>query len=183
MESLNGKYITAEDVGTSTSDIEFIGMETGHVAGKPEQLGGGGDPSPRYSLWHLPGYEGGQEIPRRNRQPGRTKGDGAGCRHVGFYLVERLVKEGAKVMVSDINNDRLKKLTDAFQVEVVAADAVYDQQMDIYAPCALGATVNDDTISKLSCGIIAGAANNQLKEEHKHGEALVQRNITMHLIS
>lgn len=178
VESLNGKYITAEDVGTSTSDIEFIGMETGHVAGKPEQLGGGGDPSPVTAYGTYLGMKAARKFRdgTDSLEGQRVMVQGAG--HVGFYLVERLVKEGAKVMVSDINNDRLKKLTDAFQVEVVAADAVYDQQMDIYAPCALGATVNNDTISKLSCGIIAGAANNQLKEEHKHGEALVQRNIT-----
>jgi leucine dehydrogenase len=178
VDSLKGKYITAEDVGTSTSDIEFINMETNFVAGKPEQVGGGGDPSPVTAYGTYLGMKAALKFREGHDslKGKRVMVQGAG--HVGYFLVERLVKEGAQVMVSDINQDRLKHLTNQFKAEVINPDEVYDVDMDIYAPCALGATINDDTIQRLSCQIIAGAANNQLKEEQKHGRLLVDKDVT-----
>jgi leucine dehydrogenase len=178
VNSLKGKYITAEDVGTSPADIEFIGMETQYVAGKPEQLGGGGDPSPVTAYGTYLGMKASLKYTSGSDSLKGKKVMVQGAGHVGYYLVERLVNEGALVMVSDINQDRLNHLTSNFKVDVIAPDQVYDVDMDIYAPCALGATVNDDTIGKLRCSIIAGAANNQLKDEKKHGRMLVDRGIT-----
>ncbi|MBK7443729.1 MAG: Glu/Leu/Phe/Val dehydrogenase [Chitinophagales bacterium] len=177
VNSLNGKYITAEDVGTSTGDMEFINMETESVAGKPEQLGGGGDPSPVTAYGVYLGMKAAAKYANGtdNLSGKRVLVQGVG--NVGYHLVERLVKEGAVVMISDISEDRIKKVTNEFSVEVVDKDAVFDTKMDIYAPCALGATINDDTVGKLTCNIVAGAANNQLKDEQKHGMALIDRGI------
>lgn len=177
VQSLGGKYITAEDVGTSTGDMEFINMETDHVAGKPEELGGGGDPSPvtaygvylgmKAAVHHATGSD--------NLRGKKVLVQGVG--NVGFHLVERLLKEEAVVMISDLSEDRIKKVTAGHNVAVVDKDAVYDTEMDIYAPCALGAVINDETINKLKCSVVAGAANNQLKDELKHGRALIDRGI------
>jgi leucine dehydrogenase len=91
--------------------------------------------------------------------------------------VEHLVAEGAQVTITDINETALQQLSAKHGVSVVSADNIYDVDMDIYAPCALGATVNDATLARLNCSIIAGAANNQLKEEAKHGQILMDRGI------
>ena len=178
VHSLGGKYITAEDVGMSTADMEYIAMETPYVSGKPESMGGGGDPSPvtAYST-----YMGMKAAAKRvyghdslaNR---RVSVQGAG--HVGVHLVGRLVAEGAHVLVSDIYEGRLRSLQATYpQVEVVAPDDIYDLDVDIYAPCALGATLNDHTLERLRCQIVAGAANNQLQDEKRHGDACRDRGI------
>jgi len=177
VQSLRGKYITAEDVGTSPLDIEFISNQTDYVAGKPEQLGGGGDPSPVTAYGTYLGMKAALKFKDGNDslEGKRVMVQGAG--HVGEYLIGHLVQEGAKVLVSDISEDRLMHISKQHPVEVVAPEDVYDTQMDIYAPCALGATINDETIEKLTCGIVAGAANNQLKDEKKHGQRLVDKGI------
>lgn len=177
VNSLNGKYITAEDVGTHTSDMEYIAMETEFVAGKPEHLGGGGDPSPVTAYGTYLGMKAAVKF-----QTGKDSVKGKkvlvqGVGNVGYYLVGYLIKDGAEVIISDIHDDRIKKVTNEYKVSIVPADKVYSTDMDIYAPCALGATVNDETIDMLKCSIIAGAANNQLKVESKHGKRLIERNI------
>jgi leucine dehydrogenase len=101
-----------------------------------------------------------------------------GVGQVGMYLVEHLVKEKAQVMIADINEEKVQMLAKKHGVKAVAQDAVYDLDVDIYAPCALGATLNDDTIPRLKCSIVSGAANNQLKDEVKHGYMLIDRGIT-----
>jgi leucine dehydrogenase len=101
-----------------------------------------------------------------------------GIGQVGTYLVEHLVKENANVYITDIAEDKVKALAQRLGVKTVAQDKIYDLDMDIYAPCALGATLNDDTIPKLNCRVIAGAANNQLKDEVKHGYMLIDKGIT-----
>lgn len=177
VESLNGKYITAEDVGTSTGDMEYIAMETNHVAGKPEEMGGGGDPSPVTAYGVFLGLKAAVKFSTGSDNLKGKKVLVQGVGNVGFHLVERLLKEEAVVMISDISEDRINKVTSKHNVEVIGKDAIYDTVMDIYAPCALGATVNDETIQKLKCSIIAGAANNQLKDEKKHGRELIDRGI------
>ena len=177
VESLGGRYITAEDVGTSIKDLEYISMETRHCTGLPEAMGGGGDPSPVTAYGTYLGMKAAaREVWGKDELAGK-KILVQGIGHVGANLVELLVKENADVSVSDIREEKLADITRQFKVKVVAPEDVYDYDMDIYAPCALGATLNDDTIPALRCIIVAGAANNQLKDESRHGEMLRDKGI------
>jgi leucine dehydrogenase len=177
VDSLGGKYITAEDVGMGTRDMEYIHMETDHVTGLPEHLGGSGDPSPVTAYGVYNGMKAAAKYLWGNDDlNGKTVAvQGAG--HVGQYLIGHLVKEGARVMVADIFEDRLKDCTSKYKVEVVDPEKIYDMNMDIYAPCALGATLNDDTLERLKCSIVAGGANNQLKNEKEHGKRVIEKGI------
>ena len=177
IENLNGKYITAEDVGTTTKDMEYVNMETKSVAGLPVSMGGGGDPSPvtAYGV-----YMGMKSSAKRAYGSDSLKGKKIavqGIGKVGMHLVELISKEGANILVSDINDESLKHASSTYGATVVDGDSLYTQAMDIFAPCALGAVLNDDTISKLTCDIVAGAANNQLADEDKHGSMLSQKGI------
>lgn len=177
VNSLNGKYITAEDVNTSATDMEYIYQETKHVTGIPEYMGGSGDPSPftaygvfvgmkacAFKRW---GYD------DLNGKKVMVQGVG----HVGQYLVGHLVNAGAKVYITDINQERIKETIDKYNVEFVEPKDMLNIDIDIYAPCALGATINSETIPQLKCSIIAGAANNQLAEEKIHGRELIEKGI------
>ncbi|NNE55593.1 MAG: Glu/Leu/Phe/Val dehydrogenase [Flavobacteriales bacterium] len=177
VDSLAGKYITAEDVGISTKDIEYVALETEHVAGLPEYLGGSGDPSPVTAYGVYMGIKASvkQQFGNDSLTGKRVLVQGVG--HVGAALVGMLKKDGAHVMISDIFEDKIAAVCLDHEVEVVAPDDVYDVDMDIYSPCALGATVNDATLDKLKCSIICGAANNQLAKEEKHGRAVMDRGI------
>lgn len=178
VDSLGGKYITAEDVGMTTKDMEYIHMETEHVVGIPQTLGGGGDPSPVTAYGVYMGMKAAaKQVYGTDQLDGkRVLVQGAG--NVGGYLIDHLVEEGAKVLVNDIFEDKLKNITNKYaHVEVVPSEKVMDLDMDIYAPCALGATLNDETIPRLKCAIVAGAANNQLAVEKVHGQQLVDRGI------
>jgi len=178
VNSLGGKYITAEDVGMGTKDMEYIRMETQHVTGMPEYLGGTGDPSPVTAYGVYMGMKASaKHVYGNDDLKGKTVlVQGVG--HVGQYLVGYLVKEGAKVLVADIFEDNLNECVHKYPTcSVVDAGKVYDTQMDIYAPCALGGTLNDETIAKLQCKIVAGAANNQLKVEKIHGRQLIDKGI------
>jgi leucine dehydrogenase len=177
VESLSGKYITAEDVGTSVQDMEYIAMETEHVVGRTPQMGGGGDPSPVTAYGTYLGMKASAKERWGNDSLNGKKVAVQGIGHVGEYLVELLSKEDARIYISDINDDRLKRVSKKYGAEVVAPEEIYDLDMDIYAPCALGATVNDDTLERLKCSIIAGAANNQLADEQIHGNVLREKGI------
>jgi leucine dehydrogenase len=177
VENLNGKYITAEDVGTTSKEMEYIKMETNFVTGLPESMGGSGDPSPvtAYGV-----YMGMKAAAKRafgtdNLSGKRISVQGTG--HVGGYLIDHLVKEGAELFITDIDQERLKEINAKTGAKVVGLDEIYDLDVDIYSPCALGATINDNTLSRLKCQVIAGAANNQLKDEAIHGPALIERGI------
>ncbi len=177
VNSLNGKYITAEDVNTSASDMEFIHLETKHVTGIPEYMGGSGDPSPFTAYGVFVAIKA-----CANKRWGNDSLEGKkvlvqGVGHVGQYLVGHLIEAGAKVLVSDISEAKLKETAAKFNVEIIAPADIFETAFDIYAPCALGATVNSDSIPKMKCEIVAGAANNQLAEEEKHGRELMARNI------
>ncbi len=175
--SLGGKYITAEDVGISTKDMEYVKMETDSVVGLPEYYGGSGDPSPVTAYGVFMGIKASvKELTGSDSLAGK-KILVQGVGHVGEYLVEHLVKEGAVVTITDIYEDRISAVSKRFDVKVVSPDEVYSQKMDIYSPCALGATINDETLSKLTCSIICGAANNQLKDETIHGQVVMDRGI------
>lgn len=177
VDSLNGKYITAEDVNMKTSDMEYIHIETKHVTGLPESMGGGGDPSPVTAYGVYLGMKAtAKKVYGSDSLSGkRVAVQGVG--QVGMHLVDYLVKEKADVFVTDLFEDKVTAIAQKFGVKAVGQDEIYDLDMDIYAPCALGATVNDTTIPRLKCAIIAGAANNQLKDEVKNGYMLMDRSI------
>ena len=178
INSLGGKYITAEDVNMKTADMEFIGMETKYVTGLPESIGGGGDPSPVTAFGTYMGMKAAAKKVYGSDNLSGKKILVQGVGQVGMHLVEYLVKENAIVSISDISEEKVIALAKKFNVGVVAQDDVYSADVDIYAPCALGATLNDKTIPQLKCNIVAGAANNQLKDEIKHGYMLIDRGIT-----
>jgi leucine dehydrogenase len=177
VNSLGGKYWTAEDVNMSARDMEQIRMETPYVTGVPESMGGSGDPSPvtAYGVFIGMKASANKVYGSDNLLGKKVVVQGAG--HVGTYLIEHLVKAGAEVYVSDIFEDKVIDVVNKYKVKVAHPEELYKMDMDIYAPCALGATLNDDTIPQLKCAIVAGAANNQLDDEIKHAQMLKDRGI------
>jgi leucine dehydrogenase len=177
IQGLGGRYITAEDVGTSVQDMEWVRAETDHVVGISRSLGGSGDPSPFTALGVLQGMKASLKW-----QTGSDSLEGKtvavqGVGHVGYHLVRLIVENGGRCFVADIDEDNLRRVAREFQgVEAVAPDRIYDQPCDIFAPCALGAVLNDDTIPRLKCGIVAGSANNVLRHDH-HAPTLASRGI------
>ncbi len=179
VDSLGGKYITAEDVGMNTADMDYINMETKHVTGIAETRGGSGDPSPFTALGVYVGMKAAAKKAYGTDSLEGKKILVQGVGHVGGYLVDYLMKENAIVMICDIFEPNVKAITSKYSnIQVVPADdSIFDLDMDIYAPCALGATVNDNSLSRLKCAVIAGAANNQLRDEKTHGNECMKRNI------
>jgi leucine dehydrogenase len=178
VNGLGGRYITAEDVNIGTRDMEYIAMETQYVTGLPESMGGGGDPSPVTAYGVYLGMKASaQKVDGSDSLSGK-KILVQGVGKVGQSLVNYLVKEGALVMINDISQENLKLVTaENPGVKVVSADKMFDLDIDIYAPCALGATVNSDSLSRLQCNIISGAANNQLADEDIHGKLCTSKGI------
>lgn len=176
VESLNGRYITAEDVGTCVEDMDFIKMETSHVAGLASVAGSSGDPSPvtAYGTWK--GIKAcAKETWGNDSLAGKTIAV-QGLGHVGYTLCKLLKDEGAKLVATDISSDNVKRVVSEFGAVAVNPNEIYDVECDIFSPCALGAIINDETIPRLKCCIIAGAANNQLKEE-RHGNIIHEKGI------
>jgi leucine dehydrogenase len=176
VESLNGRYITAEDVGTDVNDMEYIYMETNNVVGVARTHGGSGDPSP----WTARGVvEGLRACVEYRFQKDRLDGisvavQGAG--HVGAELVELFLQEGMRVYVCDIDKGRVEKFQGRDRVTVVGTDDIYDTDADVFCPSALGAVLNERTIPRLKCKIVAGSANNQLATPEA-GDELFRRKI------
>jgi len=173
VETLGGRYITAEDVGTSTKDMSYVQMETKHVAGL---AGKSGDPSPVTAHGVFRAVEA-----SANRKWGSDSLKGKtvavqGCGSVGSYLAGELHKAGAKLIVSDIDAAKTARVEKATGAKVVQGDAIFSADADIFSPCALGGIINDKTIPKLKVQIVAGGANNQLLEE-RHGDELWRRGI------
>jgi len=171
VETLGGRYITAEDIGTSPADMEYIKLETDHVAGL---LGLSGDPSPvtAYGV-----YVGMKAAAKERWGSDSLKGKRVavqGCGNVATHLCHYLHDEGVKLVVTDIDQAKVRRVVNETGAESVAPDAIYDAQAEVYAPCALGATINDDTLARLKVEIIAGGANNQLAED-RHGDLLEQQ--------
>jgi leucine dehydrogenase len=171
VNSLNGKYITAEDVGTNVNDMENIFMETPFVTGIPKDFGGSGDPSPYTAHGVLMSIKASTQfkLGSSNLKGMRVAVQGLG--NVGTHLVKYLVDEGAIVTVSDIDQEKVKKHVDQYKVKAATAEQILFEECDVLAPCALGAVVNDDSIRKFKTQIIAGGANNQLAEA-RHGDQL-----------
>jgi leucine dehydrogenase len=173
VESLGGRYITAEDVGTSTKDMSYVQMETSHVAGLASKSG---DPSPVTAHGVFRAVQA-----SANRKWGSDSLDGKtvaiqGCGSVGSYLAKELSAAGAKLIVSDIDSAKAARVAQLTGAKIVEGDAIFTADADIFSPCALGGIINDTTIPKLKVEIVAGGANNQLLEE-RHGDALQAKGI------
>ncbi len=178
VERQGGTYITAEDVGVNTADMAEVRRQTRHVTGLPGEMGGGGDPSPVTAYTTFLGMKAGAKMAFGSDALAGRKVAVQGVGHVGVHLIEHLLEEGATVYASDYYADRLKAVVGAHPgVTAVGLDEIYDLDVDIYAPCALGATLNDDTIPRLRAAVVAGCANNQLADEHRHGPMLTERGI------
>ncbi len=177
IESLNGRYITAEDVNTSVEDIEHIFTETNYVTGVAQQYGGSGNPAPYTALGTFRGIEASvtRAFGSRSLQDKVIAIQGVGS--VGFELAHLLTAAGAKIIYTDINERGIQKMKEAFpSAKYVEPNAIFSAECDVYSPCALGASLNDETIPQLKCKIVAGAANNQLKED-RHGLMVRERGI------
>lgn len=173
VESLGGRYITAEDVGTSTSDMDFVNLETDHVAGL---VGKSGDPSPVTAHGVFRAIQASaKERWGSDDLHGKTVAI-QGCGSVGRYLAGELHDAGAKLIVTDIDPERAKRVARATGATIVDTEAIYGVKADIFAPCALGGIINDETIPQLKVEIISGGANNQLLEE-RHGDILEEHGI------
>ena len=174
VESLGGRYITAEDVGTSPSDMDYVQMETDYVAGLGNKSG---DPSPVTARGVFRAIEASAQW-----RWGSTKLAGKtvivqGVGHVGYYLCKELAGVGAKLIVSDIHSERVDRVVKEFGAKAAGDKDIYNAKADVFAPCALGAILNDETIPQLQVEIVAGGANNQLHIPDRHAASLVARNI------
>jgi len=177
VHSLNGKYITAEDVGMTTADMDTVREVTPYVTGISESIGGAGNPSPITAYGVFMGMKAAAQYKYGSDVLEGKSVFVQGIGNVGEALVEHLVDEGANVTIADISKERLEEVKLKYGVSIYDGNDIYSEEMDIYAPCALGATINDDTIYKLRANVIAGAANNQLAVEQKHGKILQERGI------
>jgi leucine dehydrogenase len=173
VESLGGRYITAEDVGTSTADMDYVHMETNYVSGL---AGRSGDPSPVTAHGVFRAIQASAKEHWGSDDLGTRTIAIQGCGHVGYYLAKELHTAGAKLVVTDIDGERVKRVVSEFGARPVGSEEIYGVQADIFAPCALGAIINDKTIPQLKVEIVAGAANNVLLDE-RHGDALEKRSI------
>jgi leucine dehydrogenase len=176
VDDLGGRYITAEDSGTGLEDMEVIRSVTRHVTGIDQRHGGSGDPSPFTALGVRRGIEASVRFAL-----GKASLDGVvvavqGIGHVGYHLCKEVAAQGAQLVVADVDPLKAERAQREFGARVVALDEIFEVACDVFAPCALGSALNDHTIPRLKCKIVAGAANNQLAET-RHGEDLRQRGI------
>jgi leucine dehydrogenase len=176
VESLGGRYITAEDVGIDVNDMEYVYRETEFVTGVHQVHGGSGDPSPFTAYGALQGLM--ATLNRRfgDEEVGKYSYAVQGLGHVGMEYVKLLKERGAKMFVTDINKQLVDKAVSEYGAEAVGLDEIYDVPADVYSPCALGGTVNENTLPRLKAKIICGAANNQLAN-NAIGDEVVKRGI------
>lgn len=173
---LGGSYITAEDIGTSVNNMGWVRQETSNVVGLPSYLGGSGDPSPYTAYGVFVGMKAARKHLTGNESLSGVKVAVQGVGNVGYNLCKLLHKDGAKLYVTDTNQNATALAAKEFGASVVGLNEIYGLDVDIYSPCALGATINDITIPMFKCPIIAGGANNQLAEP-RHGDVLQQAGI------
>jgi leucine dehydrogenase len=177
VNSLSGKYITAEDVGMETKDMDTVREVTQYVTGISEEKGGSGNPSPITAYGVFMGLKAATKYRFGSDNLEGKKVLVQGIGHVGEVLVQHLTESGAIVTIADINEDRLQQVGAKYRAKIYTGADLYSAEVDIYAPCALGATINDDTIHKIQAKVIAGAANNQLANEVVHGTILKDKGI------
>ncbi|WP_404452959.1 branched-chain amino acid dehydrogenase [Virgibacillus necropolis] len=176
IQGLNGRYITAEDVGTTVQDMDLIHMETDFVTGISPEFGSSGNPSPVTAYGIYKGMKAAaMEAFGSDSLEGKTVAV-QGVGNVAYTLCEHLHQEGANLIVTDINKEAVDRAVNAFGAKAVDPDDIYGVDCDIYAPCALGATINDETIPQLKAKVIAGSANNQLKKT-EHGDIIHEKGI------
>lgn len=177
VESLNGRYITAADVGSQPEDLDIVYQETDYVVGISESYGSSGNPSPVTAM-------GVYKAMRRTAK--EAFGDDSlegkvvavqGCGSVAYTLCKHLHEAGANIIATDIDEEAVERVVKDFGAEKVGVDEIYEVEADIFAPCALGAILNDDTIPKLKVKAVCGSANNQLADVKKHGQMLKDRGI------
>ena len=176
VDDLGGHYITAEDSGTSIEDMEIIRTMTQHVPGAKPEHGGSGDPSPFTALGVRRGIEACVAFTMNRKSIEGLHVAVQGVGHVGYHLCKELHELGAKLTVADVDPLKAERAERELGAEVVPLDRIFSVECDVLAPCALGSALNDDTIPKLACKIVAGAANNQLAEP-RHGDDLMQRGV------
>lgn len=176
IDSLGGGYITAEDVGTSVLDLDVIARETRHVTGRAREVGSSGDPSPFTALGTFVAVRAClEEVFGSPSLDGRSVAIQGLC-HVGYWLAKLLAEAGARLIVTDLEPLRVERVVREFAAKAVPPDAVHSVECDVFAPCALGAVLDDATIPRLRARIVCGAANNQLAED-RHGDELMRRGI------
>jgi len=174
VNSLNGRYITAEDVGIDVNDMEYVFRETEFVTGVHQVHGGSGDPSPFTAYGTLQGLMAALSHKFGNEDVGKYTYAVQGAGHVGTEFIKLLREQNAKVFVTDINKEAVQRCVDELGCEAVGPEEIYDVNADVYSPCALGGTVNEQTLPRLKCKIICGAANNQLATD-EIGEEVTKR--------
>ena len=177
IDSLGGRYITAEDMGMNVKDMEIIKRKTNHVTGLAKDLGGSGDPSEVTSYGTYMGILSAVKFKLNKDNLDGLSIMVQGLGNVGIKLIAYLAKHDINLFVSDIDADKVSDCVSSFGATPIAEKDVYDLDANIYCPCAVGATVNDKTIDRLNFDIIAGAANNVLENYEKHGNILFRKNI------
>lgn len=171
VETFNGRYIVAEDVGTTVDDMNYIHSQTKHVVGISHDGEGSGDPSPTTALGVYTGLKAAVRYRLHRSDLKGIKIAVQGLGNVGYSLCKLLAKDGAQLMVCDVQLDKVDQAVKELGAKAVSLNDVYSQDVDVFAPCALGAVLNDTTIKTLKAKVIAGAANNQLAEA-RHGDML-----------
>lgn len=176
VDRLGGRHVAAEDVGMSVDDIEIMARETEHVAGRARGSSASGDPSPHTAEGVLVGIRA-----CSLHRLGTDQLDGIriavqGLGHVGLALAERLHAEGAALVVSDLREERVREAVLKLDARAASPDEIYEVDVDLFAPCALGAIIDAETVQRLGATIVAGSANNQLGDESA-GDALAARGI------
>tara|TARA_R100000908_G_scaffold65235_1_gene53061 strand:+ start:51708 stop:52883 length:1176 start_codon:yes stop_codon:yes gene_type:complete len=177
VDGLGGRYITAEDVGMTEKEMEWIYSETKYVTGIPKALGGSGNPSPVTAYGVYMGVKACAQKAYGNDSLEGKKIALQGAGNVASYFARHAAKEGAELFICDIYDEKAKTLAEEVGGKLVDPNSIYGLDVDIFTPCALGGVINDDTMDEFKCDIIAGGANNVLDEEDKHGQMLLDKGI------
>jgi leucine dehydrogenase len=176
MQRLGGLFLAGPDVGTTLRDMEIIRMETSYVVTVPESWGGPGDPSPATAFGVVRAMRAclKEEFGSPDLQGRSVAVQGVGA--VGEHIVALLAEAGASVTIADIDKEKTEQIASQYNVQLTHPAEIHSLPVDVYCPCALGAVLNDQSITDLRCKIVCGSANNQLAEEH-HGDLIAQRGI------
>ncbi len=176
IDGLGGRYIAGQDVGTSVDDMDHMRTETRYVVGIPSSRGGSGDPSPVCAFGVVRGIEACCSVVRGSDDLGGVHVVVQGVGKAGSQVVDMLVAQGSRLTIADTDEEAVSRVTQKHGVDVVGPDEVFDVDCDVFCPCALGGIINPDTAKRFKCGIVAGAANNQLADEES-GTLLHERGI------